>query len=1040
MMAQLRTKARVLSKLALHPADEVQYHHHPNDLRPPLALNSNLRKLFIPRFVCTHASSNIVTCMAKEGGLHDQNGYVVSFTSFEEILENTENTPPGPDECVLVASDYYSQEQLHSKRYRATVLTTDTMVEAITIFEKGLDLSNKEDEELIGIFLDTLHEKLPTSANLHDNFKFINEYMRSLLDDESQPCWERGRMKVYLQQEASVDIDSVEIKKFTARWIANNIPFRFKIIAHKTDGAHRDFAHDILSTGLMEEEEYFLKVPQPLAQSTVNIEFSIPSKLDGAFIEGQKQKSLDKQSQCGLDVKLEGVDSLRQVLTDFRRNNPDISDKFFITEKTLKLLLKTSPSRDAFLDCLRDFELENFDAIETEVRAIPDSAWDDVFPMLLEHVFIYDRATRLGRFLTQRNDIPKYLLDVLKNSGIDLEKYFPDVASLKNILCSLLLPKSSGKGENLIAMTTKGFCRWDAHSYNSKGKSGRTNTVIHMLVNNKALFTDPKTAKVKGFFTQTRNATYYYDIGSGERTKSELIPAPLMASFWILLYSFISPEVSDEVGNFLRKAHHASPRFLRQMTIGDELKAVNYLVMTLANILDDYGHLADAFQKAFDSVKIRDGATVDFPRKPKFDRFLSILMCNSALRGFKFSREYGIDAVPQIRHREALGTILQKLTNQLCCTKTLNCNCPRSTFGNSVLNLAVMVEALTKLDGNISRGFLLESISSAAGESLEDKLDFLFNCSNDDRFALMKGMSSSIITSSCANSFTSECLSKRKLSLLDDKKYEALQSVTQKLIERNSPSNTSRARRSPRGVNAPGAAQSGAQLSVGDTGDVNAPGADAQIPVEDDAQLQGGVDAGLDGQGDQGGIESNKTSKSKKRSRTDQNGEEGAPSKRSKRAKKKKMTDELPDTVTSAEASVQHSSLTCENIAHFIRVLLLFSIFKEYMDPEDDLIKEWEEYVQPQLDSGDCAFEGCDSCAGGHYLFEQGIKEKEIAALKLPFCTKHWKDLRRSDNFEIEDSEACYNRAIQDSGFSFICATSGRNMNPDDFTFEDESS
>ena len=338
----LLVSAKVLAATNLHPEDEPRYSKHVA-FRPGYAVETNARNIDISRFTCLDTKDNMIISIS-ESSVIDQNGYVVAFSSFEEM--NPSSPHDDHSECKLVAFNYYQPLLEPKKRYRATVLTPDIITDAIKIFKGSVDIdsSGKDIETLLAEFFKLLDEAFPKSSKPSENLKFIKDYMTPLIDDESFSCWERESMKVFLAthgdelgssddddkgfddficrcergEEAGVDV-SMYSRAFLLRWVNSNFPFLSKIISHKTDGAHRDFAYDALFTGTFESFEGDVKTRliERFNTSSINtkihVDYTIPQQFDADFVQTQKRYSVEKQKIVGKDKELDLLDVLSKL-------------------------------------------------------------------------------------------------------------------------------------------------------------------------------------------------------------------------------------------------------------------------------------------------------------------------------------------------------------------------------------------------------------------------------------------------------------------------------------------------------------------------------------------------------------------------------------------------------------------------------------------------------------------------------------------------------------------------------------------------------
>lgn len=369
----LLISARALAASNLHPEDEPGFLDHHNLFRPPYALETNARNIDLARFTCLDAGDNIITNISKHPNVKDINGYVVLISSFEEIKNGTNPRDDDPSECKSVVFNYWHIPPM--KRYRAIPLTRDSIINAIRIFVENYSPTE-------GVSIDTLlkkyftlfEENLPETSKASDNLNFIRNCMAPLLEQGSElPCWERDNMIVLLEFsrddptfddfiircENGLEPDMPEgiilDRAFILRWIFNNFPHISKIITHKTDGAHRDFAYDVLYTGSFGSFEgdtarqltdQFSENPHPIS-TMINVQYSLlPVELRPDFVQTQKKISLDSQKCVGLDKALDLLDIASQLKHGLMRIH---SDDNFLDNELVQLNMASMNSIERLL-------------------------------------------------------------------------------------------------------------------------------------------------------------------------------------------------------------------------------------------------------------------------------------------------------------------------------------------------------------------------------------------------------------------------------------------------------------------------------------------------------------------------------------------------------------------------------------------------------------------------------------------------------------------------------------------------------------------
>ena len=184
------------------------------------------------------------------------------------------------------------------------------------------------------------------------------------------------------------------------------------------------------------------------------------------------------------------------------------------------------------------------------------------------------------------------MLEELKKSGIDLETILQSHGT-DDLLNFLLLPKPPKK-HPLIAYGIKSCFSWNAHA---DGKSDTYN-FIHLILNNPDLFSkNRKNANMKSFFGKPHNKAEYINCETGDSESSKLLSAPFVCLFWLLLLSFLSKEASDQLVNILRKVTpHNLSQYSQQNTSGDEGKALNFVVLLLGSIYENFCQLRTHFE------------------------------------------------------------------------------------------------------------------------------------------------------------------------------------------------------------------------------------------------------------------------------------------------------------------------------------------------------------------------------------------------------------------------------------------------------------
>ena len=296
---------KVLATTNLHPQDEPDFSEEVL-FRPPYALPISCT-LHIDRFTSCANDNNIMVNISNDP-TDDKSGYVVEFSSFEEIIFTDPNlSREDPSECQSVAFNYWQGYNL--KRYRATPLTRDNVINAIQIiFVHDYEPADDEDvHTLLKEYLKLLEARLPQSSKASENLQFVKKNMAPLLDENlGLPCWERGAMNTVLSEisdSTNEEIDefilecengyvatpcpNVFCRPFILRWIFSNLPFLSKIISHKTDGVHRDFAHDALLAGTFGTFEgdvltrltaRFLEEPNRIRNKLIYVNYTIPTE------------------------------------------------------------------------------------------------------------------------------------------------------------------------------------------------------------------------------------------------------------------------------------------------------------------------------------------------------------------------------------------------------------------------------------------------------------------------------------------------------------------------------------------------------------------------------------------------------------------------------------------------------------------------------------------------------------------------------------------------------------------------------------------
>ena len=1071
---QLLVSAKVLAATNLHPEDEPEYSEDVA-FRPGYAVETNARNIDLSRFTCSDIKDNMIISIS-DYSVIDQNGYVVVFSSFAEM----DLSSPHDDhsECKSVAFNYYQPGREPKKRYKATVLTPDIISDAIKILTKSddFDSSGKDIETLLAEFFKLLEIAFPKSSKPSENLKFIKDYMKPLIYNKSFPCWERESMKGVLalyekdlessdgekgfddficqceKGEEGVD-DRIFSRAFLLRWVNSNFPFLSKIISHKTDGAHRDFAYDALFTGTFGSFEGDVKTrlierfsedPHPI-NTKINVDYTIPKEFNADFVQTQKKYSVEKQKIDGKDKKLDLLDVVSPVKDGLDGIDPE---DLFLNETFMRLNMQPLLDPDNVVGYMGRMNMLDEDGnIERGVRAVDSTKLVKDFSRLSEHCFIVRKARQILEFLRGGDkNIADYVLLELKKWGIDLNDIFQK-NDIDDLLHFLLLPKCQRGVLEPYGITS--FCGWNAHSSKSDCQN-----FIHLMLNNKKLFTsDQKNATMKAFFNNPSNKTEYHHFETGEKKLSDHLPAPFVCIFWLLLFSFLSKEVSDEVRNILRKVTpYNSPEFSKQNTSGDGEKALNYVILLVVSIHENFCQLESYFDKALKAAKI-DARSKEFGGKPKpmLHRFLPLLMSQACVRALHASSLHGVDPVITDWDRKWLGIICHSFCNTKCCDKFNECDCPSSVLGPSCLNLRAAAESFICTIGEDRRDEsgktkLLQSLtavttSAGISISLPDLLATVINVKDlGGRVEFSNALSGNNIPSSSplVGNNNGEILGKQltKISkkssnamLFEPEKYQKLKDLFQNRINtaaglgnvrRVGAAGGGNARRGASGGDNVGAESRGgnveAAAGVGDP--VNASGgipvapdgeglaesgpagvsvdhqgrAKESVPVEDvgPAVDPGSQHADVNAGSASGMIDGNKP---KKRSRSEH--KDTTSSGRNKRGSKKGA--QVPESITSskeAKRKARKFDATVETLTHIMQTIHNFCIVMPYMKEDDQEVVFWNKYILPFLESDTCVFSGCNESVDVEYdaedlLVTRGIKEDELWVSKVPTCKRH---------------------------------------------------
>jgi hypothetical protein len=737
----LLISTRALASLNFHHPNERSFSSDDMDpFRPPLALPTNARNLDIPRFNCKSEKDNLIINMSKNPE-EDQNGYICAFSSYEELTTDESD----PAELKSVAFNYYPPSQTRQRRFRATPLQSDTIIKAIQIFDPSFDLNretpeNRTPEKLLIIIMRWLDNKLPNSANLHKNLDFIRDYMVPLLQSDSGDCWERERMERLL---SSSPVDDLNTKRFVTRWLVNNLPYRLKIISHKTDGAHRDFAEDALHTGsfIRDEhpsvEKYFLMEPRP--QRMINVDCTIPTIFNKVFLRKQQQSSQEKQSSDGKDKELDILD-LYHRLKDYLDDHFG-SNIHFLTDDVVSFMIKPSGKTD-FLQLIQRWRMPNDNQIAEDIAGIHDNIWEDVAGLLLQHYFIEFIGTQILEFLlSKEGTLPPFFVRKLETYLLGDRVYdriqkenLEALYALKNWL---LLPISLNAhlGERYKCLP-KGFYRFDYQSNLRKTAPDKNfENMMSLMSRNMKLFSDPIHSEMK-FLLGNPNNGYQYDPIHGPRAYTKPLPASFVSGFFLLLLSYLSREVSDEVRSIFGKSASSCQMegYSTPKSAGDEEKAVNFLLMSAVKVIENYSILSASFKDAYDNLK----PSPDAEGKPLFRDLCPILMNNALLAGLRRLRLTGIDPAPTPNDRMMSHQLLKAICTRQCCNDAPNCDCVCEIW-RSITTLRVVGESFCTLGrrGEVGQQRLLDSLPDTEEDTeelqLSGALDEMLVLNHDDR-------------------------------------------------------------------------------------------------------------------------------------------------------------------------------------------------------------------------------------------------------------------------------------------------------------------
>jgi hypothetical protein len=731
----LRVSTRCMAYHNFHPPDEQPFNANSTRFRFPYAVPGNARNVSVPRFNCQHQQDNILTNIAAHT-LPDQNGYVVTFSSYDDLPAD-EGDNHNPAELQCIAYKYYSRNEAPANRYIASPLRSETILRAIKFFDGSYvpGGQNITPESLLQDYLVKLDAKLPKSAKLEETIPFVKEFMNSLLGGQD-PCWERERMEIFLNRFESDELDLKDdcIMRFVARWIANNLSHLTKIISHKTDGAHRDFAYESLLTGSFGNNSdlnksvmnsYFLTTPHPAIN--VSVQFTIPETFDENLLQNQKRCSREKQNMDGKDKGLDAMDVLSDVLRLVQHDSPEP----FLSNRSIKGVVNSGlTSKEQFInDYVPLWGLSNNGDIEQKVNSITDDAWKKNHRDFLGHFYILDRARKILKVIAE---LPDSLKKKLQDLGFgNVKELLDGEENLQNVMNILLLPPAGG--------ACRGVCSWLGLVLGN-GVSLKELNLATLLGRNEKLFTDPSSARIIRFFTNPGNHIKYWHIDRHKvETEKSGLPALFVAGFLLLLFSFISKEASSEVRNFLGKVIPFDQQYSDQKTAGSVEKVSGYLVLSVAKVYENFHTLSGSLDLTYRAVNLRGagGAVTraitnkkDFPA----NSFYSCLMSNAIVGTLRDSRSRGVDPVIEPHDRD---TLLSLIGRSKCCADANNCDCPCRTFGTTPIlqSIAQSIRYLTDTSSRNEFGDekLLKSVNDDSNNS-SGFLKFMENamCGNDE--------------------------------------------------------------------------------------------------------------------------------------------------------------------------------------------------------------------------------------------------------------------------------------------------------------------